>query len=85
MLNQSCLNKLIYLKKDKIEIGKAAYEFAVRNYIKDLPSKKFTSFYYALSKSLQILDQSKIFNFDKIALLVMAEIHFDKSIFFQRL
>ena len=80
------LKNLVNLKKNKIEIGKAAYEFTVRNYIKDLPSKKnIHLFYYALSRSLQVLDQTKkIFSSNKIALLLMAEIQFlPNRIFFQ--
>ena len=82
-----CLKNLIFIKKDEIEIGKAAYEFTLRNYTKDLPSKNnLHLFYYALSKSLQVLEQSKkIFSSDKIAILLMAEIQFiPNRIFFQK-
>tara|TARA_B100000989_G_scaffold285589_1_gene253443 strand:- start:23560 stop:25338 length:1779 start_codon:yes stop_codon:yes gene_type:complete len=85
--NEKCLKKLVGFKSEKIEIGKSAYEFAVRNYIKELPSKdNIHLFYLALSKSLSVLHQSRrIFNSRNIAFLLMAEIQFiPNRIFFQK-
>ena len=84
---QKNLKKLISLKKEKIEIGKAAYEFTVRNYIKDLSFKKSLFFFYiSLAKSLYILNQTnKIFKMKNIKLLLMAETQFlPNRIFFQK-
>jgi len=85
--SEKCLKKLVELKSEKIEIGKSAYEFAVRNYIKELPSENnIHLFYLALSKSLHVLNQSqKIFNSKNIAFFLMAEIQFiPNRIFFQK-
>ena len=79
-------NNLIKYKYNNIEIGKAAYEFAIRNYFKFLPEKKkYYLFYLALSKSFQIYDQiNLILNEKNIKILVMAEIQFlPHRIFFQ--
>lgn len=79
-------NNLIKYKYNNIEIGKAAYEFAIRNYFKNLPEKKKNYlFYLSLSKSLQIYDQVNIIlNEKKIKIFVMAEIQFlPHRIFFQ--
>ena len=79
-------NNLIKYKYNNIEIGKAAYEFAIRNYFKDLPEKKKNYlFYLSLSKSLQIYDQVNIILKEKnIKIFVMAEIQFlPHRIFFQ--
>ena len=80
------LNKLIKFKYKKIELGKAAYEFAIRNYLKEFPDQRHNYlFYLALSKSLQSYDQSQKIFFDKnIKALVMAETQFiPNRIFFQ--
>ncbi len=83
---QNLQKKLIKLKYKRIEIGKAAYEFTVRNYLKEFPDKDDNYlFYLGLSKSLQSFDQSqKIFSDKNIKYLVMAEIQFlPNRIFFQ--
>lgn len=70
--------KLIKYKYNNIEIGKAAYEFAFRNYFRHLPEKKKNYlFYLSFSRSLLVYNQAhQIFKDNNIKILVMAELQF---------
>ena len=83
---KNILKNLLKLQKDKIEIGKSAYEFLIRNYVKNFPSKKDNYLLYiALSKSLESYDFSKIIFSDKnIKYFIISELQFiPYRIFFQ--
>jgi len=78
--------KLLKFKYKKIELGRAAYEFTVRSYIKEIPTNRDNKFFYlALAKALQAYDESKKFFSDKnISSFVMSEIQFvPNRIYFQ--
>jgi hypothetical protein len=78
--------KIVSITLDKIEIGKASYEHAIRNYKYSPLRKNNFLLYLALSKSLRSLDLSKkIFNKYQFKYYILSELQFiPNRIFFQR-
>ena len=78
--------KIVNISLDNIEIGKASYEHAIRNYKYSPLKKNNFLLYLALSKSLRSLDLSKkIFNKHQFKYYILSELQFiPNRIFFQR-
>lgn len=78
--------KIVSITLGKIEIGKASYEHAIRNYKYSPLRKNNFLLYLALSKSLRSLDLSKkIFNKYQFKYYILSELQFiPNRIFFQR-
>ena len=78
--------KIVNFTLDKIEIGKASYEHAIRNYKYSPLKENNFLLYLALSKSLRSLDLSKkIFNQYEFKYYILSELQFiPNRIFFQK-